>query len=91
MVKESLGTKKFNLDTSNNGESEGKNKRVLKGLNWFKSRYVFDERLVPRKSEYECTDKDGKDKEKNFSYNFVHFFSVGEISEHFINYQYFFL
>jgi len=51
---------------------------------------VFHERLVPRKSEYECTDKDGKDKEKNFSYNFVHFFSVGEISEHFINYQYFF-
>jgi len=63
----------------------------LKGLNWFKSRYVFDERLVPRKSEYERTDKDGKDKEKNFSYNFVHFFGVSEISEHFINYQYFFL
>jgi len=52
---------------------------------------MFDERLVPCKSEYERTDKDGKDKDKNFSYNFVHFFSVGEISEHFINYQYFFL
>jgi len=39
----------------------------LKGLDWFKSRYVFHERLVPRKSEYECTDKDGKDEDEDFS------------------------
>jgi hypothetical protein len=52
---------------------------------------MFNERLVPRKSEYECTDKDGENKDKNFRYGVVHFFSIGEISEHFINYQYFFL
>jgi len=51
---------------------------------------MFHERFVPRKSKYECTDKNGKYENENFRQGFVHFFSVSKISEHFIYYQYFF-
>ena len=66
MVKKSLVTKRFNLDTSNNGDRKRKDKGIKEGVNWFKNTNVFHERPIPSESKYKCTDKDSKDEKENF-------------------------
>jgi len=82
VVKKSLVTKRFNLDTSNNGDRKRKDKSIEECVNWFKNTDMFHERPVPSESKYKCTDKNSKNKNKYFGRNIVHFFSIGKISEH---------
>jgi hypothetical protein len=79
------------LDTPENGEGNGEEKRVNEALDWLQDRDVLDQCVVPKETEDECADEDGEQQNQNFSESIRSILGLDKILNHFIIYIYFFL
>lgn len=79
------------LDTSDDGDGNGEEKRVNEALDWLQDRDVLDQRVIPKETEDKCADEDGKQQNQNFGESIRSVLGLDKILNHFIICIYFFL
>ena len=70
------------LDTSDDSEGNGEEKRVNEALDWLQDRHVLNQRIVPKEAEDECADEDGKQQNQNFSESIRSVLGLDKILNH---------
>ena len=70
------------LDTSDDSEGNGEEKRVNEALDWLQDRHVLNQRIVPKEAEDECADEDGKQQNQNFSESIRRVLGLDKILNH---------
>jgi hypothetical protein len=70
------------LDTSDDSEGDGEEKRVNEALNWLQDGDMLNQRIVPKEAEDECADEDGKQQNQNFSESIRSVLGLDKILNH---------
>ena len=79
------------LDTSDDGKGNREQESIGEGLDWSEYGDVFDQRVIPEKSEDQGANQDGKHDNQDFSNGICSAFNFHKVFNHFIVYVYFFL